>query len=337
MVKSLSATWRSLWAARRPTALRPLGDQHPLQKSVDLICDSAGKPRVPLYQLGSPQAALRAAGFYAIEPHVSFPEAVWLLKLESRSEQQRVVFASNVDREGSGSFFAPFREYSVRNGLFLIGSEFREHDGEGAPRKDLSQLQRLIDRTWGSFPLIISQHAAYTCELPSWVTTNAEGQAHNSSGAAAQWPDGTQAFALKNEPVPAFLFRAIDVVAAERIIRETDLARRERMTEHVGWPVLLELVGARVIDHDEACGTLYQLGGGLRDIMLVLKVVNRTPEPDGSFKPYFLTAHPELRPLPDLEENPFGSLGQPQALTARNAAASLLGLRGEQMQPELET
>jgi hypothetical protein len=27
-------------------------------------------------------------------------------------------------------------------------------------------------------------------------------------------------------------------------------------------------------------------------------VVNSTPEPDGSFKNYFLGVHPELRPLP---------------------------------------
>jgi hypothetical protein len=64
----------------------------------------------------------------------------------------------------------------------------------------------------------------------------------------------------------------------------------------------------------------------------MVKVVNSTPEPDGSFKDYFLRVHPELRPL--LSNN---RMGEPQALTAHNAVASTFGKRGGEYAPCVET
>lgn len=63
----------------------------------------------------------------------------------------------------------------------------------------------------------------------------------------------------------------------------------------------------------------------------MVRVVNSTPEPDGSHKRYMLRVHPELRPL--LDEG----LGQPQKMTARNAVASTFGLRGEEYAPYAES
>ena len=64
----------------------------------------------------------------------------------------------------------------------------------------------------------------------------------------------------------------------------------------------------------------------------MVEVKNATPEPDGSFREFFLSVHPELRPILD-----DGALGDPQELTAHNAVASTFGLRGEEYFPTLET
>jgi hypothetical protein len=66
--------------------------------------------------------------------------------------------------------------------------------------------------------------------------------------------------------------------------------------------------------------------------LVMVKVVNSTPEPDGSYKDYFLRVHPELRPLLANQE-----LGDPQEMTARNAVASSFGLRGEDYAPLVQT
>jgi hypothetical protein len=63
----------------------------------------------------------------------------------------------------------------------------------------------------------------------------------------------------------------------------------------------------------------------------VIEVVNRSPEPDGTYRHFFLNVHPELRPmLPDR------SFGPPQRLTARNAVASTFGLSGAEYAPNAE-
>jgi hypothetical protein len=64
----------------------------------------------------------------------------------------------------------------------------------------------------------------------------------------------------------------------------------------------------------------------------MVEVVNRSPEPDGSFRRYFLRVNPRLRPIHD-----DGSFGEPQAYTARNAVASTFGLSGAEYAPAIET
>ena len=69
---------------------------------------------------------------------------------------------------------------------------------------------------------------------------------------------------------------------------------------------------------------------------------DRSPEPDGHFRHYFLRVHPELRPLPpgtwDADKKrDYLAAQKAQALTARNAVASLHGLRGDQYAPLVET
>ena len=82
----------------------------------------------------------------------------------------------------------------------------------------------------------------------------------------------------------------------------------------------------------ERFGTLWWRELDRDEPIVMVEVVNQTPEPDGSFKHYFLRVDPRLRPL--LAD---GSFGRAQFLTARNAVASTFGLQGEQYAPELET
>jgi len=73
------------------------------------------------------------------------------------------------------------------------------------------------------------------------------------------------------------------------------------------------------VNHDDRWGTLRRRGDHL-----VLEVVNRSPEPDGSFRHYMLPVAPGCEPLPESGTE----LGDPQELTALNAVASPFGMRG---------
>ena len=83
--------------------------------------------------------------------------------------------------------------------------------------------------------------------------------------------------------------------------------------------------GAKKIAEDEF-GEIYcsELPGD--EPLVMVKVINSTPEADGSSKPYFLRVHPELRLLLPGENG----LGAAQQLTPLNAVASTFGLTGEE-------
>ena len=62
--------------------------------------------------------------------------------------------------------------------------------------------------------------------------------------------------------------------------------------------------------------------------IVCVEVVNRTPEPDGHFKHYFLRVSLDLKPL-----RPEG--GEAQKMTALNAVASTFGLTGARYAKDL--
>jgi hypothetical protein len=89
--------------------------------------------------------------------------------------------------------------------------------------------------------------------------------------------------------------------------------------------------GAKKIQQDE-WGALYRKEVPGDEPILMVKVINSTAEPDGTFKDYWLRVHPDCRPL--LAN---GQFGEPQALTARNAVASTFGLIGADYAPLVQT
>ena len=103
------------------------------------------------------------------------------------------------------------------------------------------------------------------------------------------------------------------------------------MIERFGQARFLQESGAKEIHRDDF-GTLFRKDIPGDEPLLMVKVINATPEHDGTFKDYFLRVAPDLRPL-FLD----GRKGDPQALTARNAVASTWGLRGENYDPVLQT
>jgi hypothetical protein len=101
------------------------------------------------------------------------------------------------------------------------------------------------------------------------------------------------------------------------------------MIERFGWDRYSAECGAEIVDHDERWGTLMRRVTNGGEPILFLRVVNRSPEPDGSFRNYVLPVDARLRPIPDPAKTD-DDFGQPQKLTALNAVASTFGLRGKE-------
>ena len=110
-------------------------------------------------------------------------------------------------------------------------------------------------------------------------------------------------------------------------IRRVLIERYRRGEEIHGAAAFIRDAGGERLDYDERYGTLWRrnffVGAGderRRDDepIVMIEVVNRTPEPDGSFKHYWLRVPPTMR-------------------TAREAVAWTFDMRAKQYAPEIET
>lgn len=122
--------------------------------------------------------------------------------------------------------------------------------------------------------------------------------------------------------VPAFAVVKPEWISLKHIQDEENAELRRVLIERYGLSRYLLDSGAKRIAEDEF-GELYRTEIEGDEPLVMVKVMNSTPEPDGSVKPYFLRVHPELRPL-----RQDGSVGEPQDITAMNAVASTFGLTG---------
>jgi hypothetical protein len=89
------------------------------------------------------------------------------------------------------------------------------------------------------------------------------------------------------------------------------------MLEHFGYDRYLTESGAEPVDRDEA-GVLWRITLADDEPVVMVEVVNSTPEPDGTHRVYWLRVPPTTR-------------------TAREGVAWTFGLTAEEYQPERQT
>ena len=159
------------------------------------------------------------------------------------------------------------------------------------------------------------------------VEGGANARLHCENGPAVTWPDGERHWFWHGVRVPRLVVEQPARITPGAIVDERNAEVRRVMIERFGWERFDAAVQAEVIDHDERWGTLVYWPTRGHEPTLALRVVNRSPEPDGSFRRYVLPVHPQLRPLPDPERGEM-AFGTPQRLTALNAVASTFGMLG---------
>ena len=174
------------------------------------------------------------------------------------------------------------------------------------------------------------QDVAIFQDRPLHVKQDAGNRAHCQDGMAIQYRDGWGLYAWHGMRVQEKYI--MDPVTVEWIKEEKNAELRRVLIARYGMTNYMRDVGAKLL-HTDDWGDLYEVerGQGLEKALMI-KVVNSTKEPDGTYKEYVLRCHPQLRPI---HQN--GTFGEPQALTARNAVASIQGLRGEEYKPVQQT
>jgi hypothetical protein len=174
-------------------------------------------------------------------------------------------------------------------------------------------------------------------ERPLAIRRDERGRLHAEDAPALIYRDGSALAFWHGVHMPLDIILDRSTLTLERILNERNAEVARVMVSLYGEARFLQNVGAELV-HQDDFGTLYRYRLHGRDLLMV-KVVNATLEPDGTFKDYFLSVHPELRPLPPPGINAWEWFRNhpPQALTARNAVASTFSMTGEEYSPDVQT
>ncbi|SEG15269.1 hypothetical protein SAMN04489712_103411 [Thermomonospora echinospora] len=155
------------------------------------------------------------------------------------------------------------------------------------------------------------------CERPVELYRDEPGRLHRGDGPALSFPDGFALHAWRGMPIPADFIQTLAGLTADRIQREDNAELRRVMLEHYGYDRYLADVGAKPLHRDET-GVLWRIDLLDDEPVVMVEVVNSTPEPDGSYRTYYLRVPPDTR-------------------TARAGVAWTFGLTEDEYRPEKQT
>jgi hypothetical protein len=140
---------------------------------------------------------------------------------------------------------------------------------------------------------------------------------HGESGMAVRFGDDWGVFAWHGVLVPGYVVLLPEPLTFDLIEAEPNVEVRRVLIERFGLDKYLR-EGRVAKMHEDQCGILYRMQSKEDEPILVVRVANSTPEPDGTIKEYFLRVPPTMQ-------------------RARQAVAWTFGLTEEEYQPLVET
>ncbi|MFD8386937.1 DUF6745 domain-containing protein [Streptomyces sp. NPDC059679] len=161
------------------------------------------------------------------------------------------------------------------------------------------------------------EKAVVIAERPVTLHRDEAGRLDSGTGPALDYPDGFALYAWRGMPVPADFLGQLSELTAERIRTEENAELRRVMLEHYGYDRYLTESGAKPVHRDET-GVLWRIEMAGDEPVVMVEVVNSTPEPDGTHRTYWLRV-------------------PPRTTTAREGVAWTFGLDADGYAPERQT
>lgn len=125
------------------------------------------------------------------------------------------------------------------------------------------------------------------------IRTDEAERLHCEDGPAVCWPQGAQYWFWRGVQVSERLITRPRSYTPAEIQSERNIELRRAMMERYGQEAFLLESGALEMHRDDF-GVLYRLPFADDEPLVMVKVVNATPEPDGTYKDYFLRVPPNM-------------------------------------------
>ncbi|WP_225801606.1 DUF6745 domain-containing protein [Streptomyces sp. NK15101] len=184
-------------------------------------------------------------------------------------------------------------------------------DGHGARLAGLATVAEHAGWWWPY------ENAVVICERPVELHRDEAGRLDRGDGPALAFRDGFALHAWRGMQVSAEFLAGLPGLTPERIRTEENAELRRVMLEYYGYDRYLAASGARH-EHGDETGVLWRIELADDEDVVMVEVVNSTPEPDGTHRTYWLRVPPRTR-------------------TAREGVAWTFGLRPEEYEPLVQT
>jgi len=182
------------------------------------------------------------------------------------------------------------------------------------PRAIIENWRRLMGF---QMPMAMYENFSFVCCEAISKSLDSDGRLHSQSGPAIEYLDGFKMYCWHGTTVPGWVVTQPEWINVTRIEKEANAEVRRVLVERYGEEKFINDSQAVPVQEDES-GVLYRREFLDDEPLVMVRVKNSTPEPDGSFKHYFLRVPPEIE-------------------TARQAVAWTFGMNGAEYAPEVES
>ncbi len=157
------------------------------------------------------------------------------------------------------------------------------------------KLEPLFELARYCSPVLPHKHICWATERPAKLVYDNICVPHSADSPAIVYPDGLEIWCFRGLAVERELLDKAGEITVEQIDSEKNIILRRVLIELFGEERFILEGGAEITDHDERYGTLYVREVPNDDPVVMVKVRNTTPEPDGEHKHYFLHVPPHIK------------------------------------------
>ena len=162
---------------------------------------------------------------------------------------------------------------------------------------DFSEWAHMEDVVRHAGRVVMHADFCMVSDRPSIMRVDAENRPHSDAGPYARWRDGTAIYRVHGVECPAWVIEHPERITTAAIDAETNAEVRRVMIDKYGVARYLAEVGTVVSDGTDETGqplTLYRRDVPDDEPIVMLRMLNSTPDADGTRRAYMRRVPPDL-------------------------------------------